>query len=233
MLAPDLPRPTWAQFSAAFAKRWEQGEHVFISAQTGAGKTELLLKVMDMRTWSAILVSKPRDPILKTDDAKRYRKVKEFTPTSYDNRLMVVPTNQKTTGETVAEQRRVFSDTLDTAYRLGGWAIGFDELAYMAEELRLENPIKRISHMGRALGITAVSATQRPFRIPVIVRTSATHSFLGPTAREEDLKALGQMGFSTRETRAAIESLEGHHDFVYVDQRRRLPMMIVNTRRVV
>lgn len=226
-----LPSPSWPAFQAAFARRWQQGEHVFISAQTGAGKTELLLKIMALRSYSAIFVSKPRDPILRTEDAKAYRRIAEFEPKAHDNRLMLIPANQKTTAATADEQRRVFGNALDTAYNQGGWALGFDELAYMSEDLRLDPAIKRINHLGRALGITAVSATQRPFRIPVIVRTSATHAFLGPTARDEDLKALGQLGFNTKATRAAIESLEGHHDFVYVDQRRQLPMVIVNTRR--
>lgn len=227
----QLDTPSWAEFEAAFRKRWQQGEHVFISAQTGAGKTEILLKIMALRTYGVIAISKPKDPILKSADARQYRKVATFAPQSHDHRLMVVPPMQRTSAEMAAVQYDTFSEMLDSAFRQGGWTIGFDELAYMAEDLRLERPIKRISHMGRAMGITAVSVTQRPFRIPVIVRTSATHAFLGPTARDEDLRALGQLGFDTKATRAAIVGLTGEHDFVYVDQRRRLPMVIVNTRR--
>jgi hypothetical protein len=101
----------------------------------------------------------------------------------------------------------------------------------MGEFMGLDEPVKMLHHMGRAYGISVVSATQRPFRIPVIVPESASHAFIGKTGRPEDVKRVSAIYPYPREAAQAIASLTGKHDFVYLNANAEVPLSIINTRR--
>ena len=230
----ELPRPTFAQFRTMFDRRWKQGEHVFISSQTGGGKTELMLKLLEISPglhYDVLFCTKPRDPIFRTPQARQYRKIPYWAKREkHDKRVMLSPLNFNSSGETRVNQAGVFRDALDQIYFDGGWTVGIDETAWLAESLGLARPIADQHHMGRALGITLVTATQRPKRLPVIVPQSATYAFIGKTMRRDDQNTLAELGGDTRATRAAIESLTGRHDFLFVDTLGREPLQIVDTR---
>lgn len=226
----EYPRPTWAEFKAKFSRRWEQGEHVFINGQTGSGKTELLLDILDIRGHSVVFVTKPRDPIFKSPAAKKYKRADKFSPRPGDNRIMLAAKNGDSTANMVGNQMQVFGEALDKIYAEGGWAVGVDETLWITNRLKLGNMLGDGSFMGRALGLSYVSATQRPAHIPVIVPQSASHAFIGKTSRKGDLATLAELGGDTRATAQAIASLRDQHDFVYVDTQNKLPLMIVNTR---
>lgn len=227
----ELPHPTWAEFTAEFAKFWRQGEHVFISSQTGGGKTELMLKLLKLRTYVIVFCTKPRDPIFRTPEAREYKRVKRFEQIrSFDEKVMLSPETYPSAQDTRANQHYVFRDAFDNAYQAGGWTIGGDETAWMSESLNLGRDIADLHHMGRALGLTLVTATQRPKRLPVIVPQSATYAFVGKTMRADDMRTLAELGGDTPETKKAIESLRGRHDFVFIDTLSRAPLAVVNTR---
>jgi len=227
----DYPRPSWAEFQAQFARRWKQGEHVFINGQTGSGKTELLLTIMELRRYGVVFVTKPRDPIFRSPLAKGYRRVAKFAPTSTDSKLMLSASRGDSSQAMVGNQREIFADALDKTFHQGGWTIGVDETLWIANRLKLANLVGDASYMGRALGITVISATQRPAHIPVIIPQSATHAFIGKTGRVSDLKTLAELGGDVNETANAIKSLRDVHDFVYVDTSGKIPLTIVNTQR--
>lgn len=227
----ELPRPTWDEFVNNFRKTWKQGEHVFISSQTGGGKTELLLKLMPLRGHGIIFCTKPRDPIFRTAEAREYRRVESYDQIrSYDSKVMLSPRTYPTPGETRSNQHVEFKYALERAYHDGGWTIGGDEVAWMSESLGLARDIADMHHMGRALGITYISCTQRPKRLPVIVPQSSTYAFVGKTMRADDMRTLAELGGDTRATQAAILSLRNRHDFVFIDTLSRMPLQIVNTR---
>lgn len=226
----NLPRNSWAEFRSQFAKRWKQGEHVFINGQTGSGKTELLLKILDIRSYSVIFVTKPRDPIFKSPFAQHYKVMREFKPAAYDHRIMLTAKEGDSTRNMVGNQREVFEQALDKIYHSGGWAVGVDETLWISNRLNLKNELGDGSFMGRALGLSYVSATQRPAHIPVIIPQSASHAFIGRVQRKDDRKTLAELGGNPAELYAAIASLRDQHDFVYVDTQGKLPLQIVNTR---
>lgn len=242
-----LSKVSWEVFAPAWQKRWQQGEHVFVSAQTGGGKTELLLKLFDLayakqftggkHLHQVFMVTKPKDPIFKTEFAKGYKKTAKFEPNSFIERQMISPPNGATTAEMVAIQQDVYTEAFDKIYHSGGYMVGIDELAYMAEYLKLAHPIATAHHMGRALGLSYFAATQRPRRLPVIVPQSASHAFVGKTGRKDDLATLSELGGDPQDLKEAIASLRNKHDFVYVDTQseikikgQEMPIMIVNTR---
>lgn len=226
----ELPRPSWEEFVRQFRPTWEQGEHVFINGQTGSGKTDLLLRLMAMRTYSVVFVTKPRDPIFSSPLTKGWRRMTTWKPRPHDRRILLTAPRGATTSENVAQQTQIFGQALDDTYNDGGWTIGVDETLWISNRLGLKNFVGDASYMGRALGLTVISATQRPAHIPVIVAQSATHAFIGKTGRASDLKTLAELGGDNRETERAIRSLRDKHDFLYVDTRGEIPLQIVNTR---
>jgi len=236
----DLPHPTWENFSNRFFMRWKQGEHVFINGQTGSGKTELLLTLLSTPwfrsngqprdKYSVVFVTKPRDAIFKSPLAKPYKRIRTFAPKPGDKLLMLEAANGDSTLNTVGNQAEVFRRALDTTYHQGGWTVGSDETLWLANRLRLKNEIGDANYMGRALGVTMVSATQRPAHIPVIIPQSATHAFIAKTARKSDMVTLSELGADPAEVAAALRSLRDKHDFLYVDTSGELPLMVVNTR---
>lgn len=231
MTLPSFPVANWSEFWPQFSKRWEQGEHVFINGQTGSGKTELLLKVLERRTYSVVMVTKPRDPIFKSEFAKHYTRMNEFKPRSYDKRILLSAKNGDSTRNMVGNQQQVFADAFDKIYHQGNWAVGVDETLWISNRLGLGNEAGDGAFMGRALGLSYVFATQRPARIPVIIPQSASHAFIGKVGRKADLDTLAELGGDPNELKAAIKTLRDQHDFVYVDTQGRLPIQIVNTRR--
>lgn len=227
----ELPRPSWADFSRAFRNRWKQGEHVFINGQTGSGKTDLLLRLLDMRTYSVVYVTKPKDEIFRSELAKPYRKINRFPnpPTVTDRRLMLSARRGDSAQRIVGDQAEIFGEANDIIFARGGYAVGSDETLWLGGRLRLGTQLGDLSFMGRALGISMISATQRPAHIPVIIPQSATHAFISKTGRKGDLDRLAELGGDTRATREAIDSLRDKHDFLYVDTDGKMPLQIINT----
>lgn len=228
----DYPRPSWNEFLAQFARRWRQGEHVFINGQTGSGKTDLLFNLMALRKYGVVFVTKPRDPIFKSDLSRGYKRMSTFRPRSTDQKILLAAREGDSTTQMVGNQQEVFLDALNRTYKDGGWTIGVDETLWISNRLKLSALVGDASFMGRALGLTVVSATQRPAHIPVIIAQSATHAFIGKTGRVSDLKTLAELGGDVKETERAIRSLRNKHEFVYVDTDSKLPLQIVDTHRV-
>ncbi len=228
---PELPRPTWADFSKAFRNRWNQGEHVFINGQTGSGKTDLLLRLLDMRTYSVVYVTKPRDEIFKSPLARPYRQIKRFpkVPRVTDRRLMLSAKQGDSAADIVGNQHEIFREANDVIFHRGGYAVGSDETLWLGNRLKLGTQLGDLSFMGRALGISMVSATQRPAHIPVIIPQSASHAFISKTGRKGDLQTLSELGGDTRATMEALSTLRDKHDFLYVDCDGKMPLQIVNT----
>ena len=204
----EFPKPVWdTDFWPRFAKRWNQGEHVFINGQTGSGKTELLLNMLERRDWSVIFVTKPRDPIFKSPLATGYKVMREFKPTAHTHRIMLRAKEGDSTRNAVGNQQAIFGSALDQIYHDGNWAVGIDESLWISNRLKLGNEIGDGAFMGRALGLSYVFATQRPAHIPVIIPQSAIHAFIGKTGRKGDLETLSELGGDPRELKRAIASL--------------------------
>jgi hypothetical protein len=234
-----LPRSPYKDFRAKFRSIWEQGEHVFISAKTGSGKTELLQDLMaggwnsqQKQKHGVIFCTKPGDPIFRSIAARAYRKVNEWSPRSTDTLLMLTPSDKApTTDEIKREQARVFNDAMNKIYHSEGWTVGLDEVLWLSQQLRLDSGMSTLAFMGRAKGITLIAATQRPKRIPVIIPQSSSYAFVGRAMRDEDLQGLAELSaVDRRETMAAIRQVTGKHDFLFIDTTGRMPLQIVNTR---
>lgn len=225
----EFPRVSWEDFYRTFSKRWAQGEHVFINGQTGSGKTDLMLRIMELRKHAVFLVSKPRDPILRSPLTRGYVRQRTFAPSPSTKRILLTARSGDTAMGEVGNQRETFGPALDRIYAQGGWCVGMDETLWLTNRLKLAAPIGDVAYLGRALGLTGVFATQRPAHIPVVIPQQASHAFIGKVGRKSDLKTLSELGGDSAQLERAISTLRNQHDFVYVDTQGQLPIVIVNT----
>jgi len=226
----ELPRPSWENFLSKFSRRWSQGEHVFINGQTGSGKTELLLRLMELRKYGVVFVTKPRDPIFTSPYSRGFVRQSRFRPKPGTSKIMLSAPRGDSTQGMVGNQQDIFAEALNKTYADGGWTIGVDETLWIANRLKLASLVGDASYMGRALGLTVISATQRPAHIPVIIPQSATHALVSKSSRASDLKTLSELGGDTRDTLAALQTLRDPHDFLYVDTAGKMPLQVINTR---
>jgi len=77
-----------------------------------------------------------------------------------------------------------------------------------------------------------VTCAQRPFHVPRIVLSSATHAYFARTYDAGDRKRLTELGsIDSREVAYNFDhAIKGRHDFVYLNPQGNAPSRIVNTR---
>jgi DNA helicase HerA-like ATPase len=80
--------------------------------------------------------------------------------------------------------------------REGRWTVYVDELALAADPrwYDLGDELERMWAQGRSLGISLVTNTQRPARIPPLAYTQISHLFMGQTADKRDAERLSEIG---------------------------------------
>jgi DNA helicase HerA-like ATPase len=117
-------------------------------------------------------------------------------------------------------QRRVFADAFNRIYREGNWCVAIDEMWYFANQLKLDGAIKLYLTQGRSLGISLVTATQRPVSVPVEVYDQSTHLFFW---RDNDRRNLDRLSeINSRVSSSMIRDLVGNLD--------RYQVLYLNTR---
>lgn len=229
----DLPRPAWNTFLKEFARRWEPGEHVFVYGETGSGKSDLAYRLLNVRPFGVAFITKPRDPIIKSELTRGYRRVTDWPPKEVnsvrEHHFLLMAKTSKTMDEEVQGQREVMPDALDTIYRDGGWNVLFDETLHLTEELRMGSKLSRFAYLARSNELTGIYCSQRPARIPVIIPQSCKWAFIARSRREEDINVLSQLGYSRQELKRELGKLRSLHDFLFIDPQGDMPMMIVNT----
>jgi hypothetical protein len=205
---------------------WTQGQHVICVGGTGSGKSTLAGELLPRRSHVAVCVSKGYDEIFDTAYYKDYVTYHSWPPKEKDNRVLVWPSNGKTTGETRAIKYDVFSKMFDRILlHTGGWCISLDETHYLSETLRLSKHIVDLEEQGRSHHISLWANTQRPAGIPLACYTNASHGFFFLTQEDYDVRRLGSIRnrhTSAKELMANIEHL-GLHEFVYIDRYGKIP----------
>lgn len=116
----------------------------------------------------------------------------------------------------------MFSDALRKMFREGHWCIGADELGYLTSPkgLGLSREAIQLLTRGRSLGISMVSATQRPTWVPLEVYSESTHLFLWKTNVKEDRDRLSSLnGVVDPSVIKQIMSKLERYQFLYVNTR--------------
>jgi hypothetical protein len=169
---PELETVSWAELGPYFLKSWGrpdgriEAEHISIVGPTRSGKSKFLTTVIDERAkmrGSHILyiATKPADNTLRKIGWPVIRKYPP--PYGKHERFILWPE----TSRNEIESKQIQHDTIRQALT-DIWIpdsnviVGFDEIAYVQEELKLKTLIERYYREGSALGITVAATTQRP-----------------------------------------------------------------------
>jgi len=210
---------------------WKQGEHFAIVGPTGAGKTTFESRILPIRTYVVIFVTKIYDDTLALD-FPGFERITRWPPKGYQERVLLWPDYDKRTvmqalrgrqdsiRDIIIKQRTVFKNALDRIFKDRSWTVVFDEQHYMCQVLKLEPENAMYLHQGRSSGLTVVNGTQRPAWVPVVTYSSASHAAIWNTTYKDDLKRLSDLGgLNSRELENNIQRL-GKHEFIYVNTRQ-------------
>lgn len=231
----DYHRQSWPDHMRTL--NFRQGEHIFVSGPTSAGKTTLIRGPLDKRKYVVCLFTKLQDPTIKKQYAgfRRFdRWPKHGFKPEEKQRVMIWPTPEKTLRGTIAKQKGVMKEAFDRIAQDGSWCVMVDEMLYAADPkfLGLSAEIGMLHYYGRSAGISAVTLAQRPFNVPRVVLSSATHAYFARTFDAGDQKRLSELGsINPREVIHNMGNLPDRHDFLYLNPQGDKESRIVNTRR--
>jgi len=231
----EYQRQTWPDHLATL--QFRQGEHILVSGPTSAGKTTLVRGPIEKRGHVVALFTKLKDPTI-SNDYKGYKRFDRWPKHGFkpsETRVMIWPTPEKKMRDTIAKQKAIMHDALDAIARDGSWCVMIDEMLYMTEPryLNLGQQIGMLHFYGRSSGVSCVALAQRPFNIPRIVLSSATHAYFARTYDSGDAKRLSELGsMDAREiTYNMRHSITDRHDFLYLNPQGDAESRVVNTRK--
>lgn len=217
----DWPQIPWAQFLQEM--KWKQGEHLITIGETGSGKTILLSKLMPLRKYVVVFVTKTHDSSFDKSKWPGFTVMREWNAAkaAQAGHVLLWPKPGKTISETVENQIAVFDKALNEIFRDKGWAVCIDELQWVVDELKFAREMRTYQHQARSSGITVISGFQRPSHVPVITYGSASHAFISRQSEDGDVKRLAALGgIDADKLRAALPLLPKHH-WLYVGRAAR------------
>ncbi len=168
------PRRDWeSQVGPAFLRAWGrpqgrvEAEHVAIVGPTGSGKStvqaQILLGRADLRdTATVVVATKPAD---RTLTRMGWPIIRAWPPKFGQDQVILWPTSPNPS-EQAETLRPVIKDALEQMWTPdSNRIVAFDEIAYVEQELRLRTTMTTYYREARALGISLVATTQRPYHV--------------------------------------------------------------------
>lgn len=217
------PFLSWGEFLRRF--EWRQGEHVALIGPTGAGKTTLATNILPKQKYVTALATKPRDEVVSALRRQGYFLLREWRETRPDFHPDVYPRRilwPNSVGLVEAnKQRKIFLPALHGMFREGGWTIFIDETTYFVDEqmLKLRAQYRDLLARGRSVGISVVSATQRPAYVPREMYDQSTHLFFWQDNDEANLDRLSSISYVNRNRIKEIIPRLPRHETLYVNTR--------------
>lgn len=173
---------------------WRQGEHLTITGDTGSGKTTLANALLYARRSTISIKSKADKAPLPgevVDTNAKFQRVREQSDGSM--RAVLYPGKRIKAIDTLwGIQYREINAAIQTIWKEGHWTVYFDELFYLCDRLRLDNPINMLLTQGRSNDITVVCGMQRPVGVTRYALSQATH-VISFSAERRDIKTLAEI----------------------------------------
>lgn len=216
----NIPHEHWNKFYTNFAKTWKQSEHVAIVGSTGSGKTTLLRKLLPLRTYTAIMATKPYDSVMTDIERDGYVKFEtwpvDLSAHAFPKRI--IWPDATVMGALKTYQQPVFELMIEHIYTVGGWTVVVDELYFLTNFLKMREPIKMYLTQGRSMHLTLVMCAQRTSSVPVETFNQSTHMFFFQENDDRNLSVIGRIAYRLRNhIKDAINELEAH-EFLYFNK---------------
>jgi len=219
----DVVAMGWDEFREWFRPRWRRGEHLGILAPTGAGKTTfaggLFAPPRPLRKYLLAADPKGGDETLgalrleslpdwpgdrKMDELLAHHE-REGLPTLF----RVGPVVQ--VEKDLERMRHAIADSLDGAWRMGGWTYYIDELQVVADRrlLDLSAKVDKLLVSARSKGVSVVYSFQQPKWVTSASLTQPTWLAVGYTRDTDTTNRLAElMGRPKAEIRGALRGLD-------------------------
>lgn len=222
------PFVSWPRFLPHFLDKWAentrgQAQHVTMVGPNGQGKTHLALRLIAERSrirgsHVVILATKPRDLTLSR---LGWPILRQWPPGYGQDKVIFWPKVPRggTAADALVAQRRAFRPVLAELFEEGNRTLYIDEAAYFAQDLRLEDELRRLWQMGRSQNLIVVAGTQRPTGVPRPMFSEPSWFFAFRTADEDELRRVSEIGgVDTKSLRTVMRRL-APHEFVAVQTR--------------
>lgn len=237
---PDVEVRTSAEFKEHIRDHWAPGEHWFIVAPTGAGKTTFMHTLAGSRRFCLGFDQKGGD---KTLSAFGWERMTRWPPSRQDRedmrngkpfRRILGSTRRDMTG--IDERAAFHKSVLEAVMVEGGWTCFIPDLAALAAK----DMGNAWTHLVRSLillrdsGASLVSDAQRNARIPPETADMATYLAISYTMDRDEVSDIGrQMGYSPAMIRGAVVALkELPYGWIVVSRDPRQPMILTRPEKL-
>lgn len=222
----NIERIDWNELGPHFINEWGrpngkfQPEHLAILGPTGSGKSFFMTNVLNDRanikhSHIVIVATKPADATMK----KLGWEITQKWPVNYDQNKVIFWPKAGSIRESIEKQRTAILNFLDDNWKPdANIVIAFDEISYVEEDLKLAQPIRRYWREARALGITIVATTQRPFRVNRTMWSEASWTVAFKPKDEEDAKRVAEVLGSRKEFTEVIMNNLKRNEFLIVQR---------------
>lgn len=184
---------------------WEDGEHMAVVGETGSGKTMLISKLIQTRTYCVSLKSKGDDTRLPGKLITKAAGIDDIRET----RFVLYPKYE--------DQRLEFARLFEKVWKQGAWTVNIDELYQIDELYRLRWFVNRLLTQGRSEHISVVCGMQRPVSVTRFALSQAAHVIC--FAQEgRDLKTVEEA--TTPRISQAVAQL-GRYEFAWYHRKSR------------
>jgi hypothetical protein len=157
----------WQEFVVWWRETWQPGEHVYISALTGAGKTTLGVRLVEHRPFVAAMDAKGMDRSLS---ATGWPRVTTWLPRSVredirDRRpVRIVLGGRNNSDADFAKLQALLIKSIKGVWAMGKWVAFCDEGQILADVRYIGGgpQIEKMLIAARDRGVSVVFGTQRP-----------------------------------------------------------------------
>lgn len=212
----------WPEFRRRFARLFKQGHQIILLGGPDAGKTHLAVLLAEIRRFTFMIVTKPRDQLIPAMAERGWAISNSLEPAA---QLIYVtddrgnPVIDPRTG--AQEVRPVFprfvywpqplpdprltlrQDAIMKATQIeaalmmikthGSWCVVVDELNYLSQTLGLRDDLAEMYHTARSNFVSIVGAAQRPSWVPRAAVDNPSHIFVFQAGDRDELRRLGEI----------------------------------------